>query len=197
MPYPLTAPAPSPSGTRVRLLPPLGCPGPELLITQLEAPRWLALGYRLGPVPQDPLELFWLVAPLRWDESQSGAAIELLIDPLAASPAAINVDWGDGSSEVVPWPVISREPPRPRHYYAARADVVVTVSIAALTATLTVALLGCPLPPPALLPPVTGARAPGLRLGDGPPPLDLQPPPLVGDGFLDLSSGRLYLFAEG
>jgi len=131
----------------VRLLSPLGCPGPELLITQLEAPRWLALGYRYGPVPQAPLELFWLVAPLRWDEPEVGAAIELLIDPLAASLAAINVAWGDGSTEVVPWPVISREPPRPRHFYAARADVTVTVSIGPLTETLLVALLGCPVAP--------------------------------------------------
>lgn len=147
MPYPLAAPPPSPSGSRVRLLPPLGCPGPELLVTQLEAPRWLALGYRNGPVPQAPLELFWLVAPLRWDEPEVGAAIELLIDPRDASPAAISVDWGDGSSELVPWPVISRQPPRPRHYYAARADLTVTVSIGALSAALAVALLGCPVAP--------------------------------------------------
>jgi len=162
MPYPLAPPPPSPSGTRVRLLPPLGCPGPELFVTQLEAPRWLLLGYRGGPVPQDALELFWLVSPLRWDELESGAAIELLIDPLDASPAAINVDWGDGSSEVVGWPVISRKPPRPRHYYTARADQTVTVSIGGLTATLLVALLGCPVAPDA-----TAARLRPLLAGAG------------------------------
>jgi hypothetical protein len=61
------------------------------------------------------------------------------------------VTWGDGSSNVMPWPAVSRQAPRLRHVYAQRADVTVQVQLGMLIATLQVALVGCPVPPQQLL----------------------------------------------
>jgi hypothetical protein len=52
----------------------VGCPGGEEWVLVHEAPRWLELSFRLGPVPALPLELFWMPAPSRWN------------DPLGSSP---------------------------------------------------------------------------------------------------------------
>jgi hypothetical protein len=164
------------------------------------------------------------------------------------------VTWGDGSSNVVPWPAVSRTAPRLRHVYAQRADVTVQVQLGMLIASLPVALVGCPVPPQQLLnnrdggggtaglvqplipsggitgepydgrhavvwrlrlhpngglgfmPDPTsgepalavvqesgvGSRATRWYSGDGPPPSTLQPPPAVGDFYLDRRTGQVY-----
>ena len=54
MPYPLPTGS-DPTNGRVRILPPVGCPGGEEWVLVHEAPRWLELSFRLGPVPALPL----------------------------------------------------------------------------------------------------------------------------------------------
>jgi hypothetical protein len=117
----------------------------------MEFSRWTELGYRKGPVLANDLELFWLPADSRWHEPIASTAIELVTNPRQSVPAPITVTWGDGSSNVVPWPAISRTAPRLRHVYAQRADVTVQVQLGMLVATLPVALVGCPVPPQRLL----------------------------------------------
>jgi hypothetical protein len=125
MPYPLPQPPSTVGGQQVRLLPPVGCPGVE---------QWVL-----------PMEFS------RWHEPIGSSAIELLINPRQSIPSSIAVIWGDGSSEVIPWPATSRQAPRLRHLYSQRADVSVQVQLGMLIATLPVALLGCPVPPQQLL----------------------------------------------
>jgi hypothetical protein len=254
MPYPLPQQPRTVGGQRVRLLPPIGCPGVEQWVLPMEFSRWAELGYRRGPIPADDLELFWLPADTRWNEPIGSTAIELLINPRYTVPTPISVTWGDGSSNVVPWPAVSRTAPRLRHVYAQRADVTVQVQLGMLVATLQVALLGCPVPPQQLLnnrdggggtggviqPLIPSAGISGepydgrhavvwkLRLhpngglglvpdpssgepalavvqesgvgsratrwysGDGPPPPNLEPPPALGDFYLDRLSGQVY-----
>ena len=151
MPYPLPQQPRTVGGARVRLLSPVGCPGVEQWVLPMEFGRWAELGYRKGPIPADDLELFWLPADTRWNEPIGSTAIELIINPRYTVPTPIAVTWGDGSSNVVPWPAVSRTAPRLRHVYAQRADVTVQVQLGMLVASLQVALLGCPVPPQQLL----------------------------------------------
>ena len=267
MPYPLPQQPNAAGGQWVRLLPPIGCPGLEQWVLPMEFGRWSELGYRRGPIPADELELFWLPATSRWNEPIGSCAIELLINPRQSIPSPITVTWGDGSSSVVPWPALSRTAPRLRHVYGQRSDVTVQVQLGMLVAVLSVALVGCPVPPSQLLnnrdggsSTAAGSKAAGpagviqplipsagisgepydgrhaviwrLRLhpngglglmpdpasgepalavvqesgfvsratrwysGDGPPPsgdgAGLQPPPAVGDFYLDRLSGQVY-----
>ena len=136
MPYPLPQQPRTVGGQRVRLLPPVGCPGVEQWVLPMEFSRWADLGYRKGPIPSDDLELFWLPADSRWNEPIGSAAIELLINPRQSIPTPISVTLGDGCSNVVPWPAVSRQAPRLRHVYAQRADVTVQVQLGMLIATL-------------------------------------------------------------
>ena len=258
MPYPLPEPPATAGAARVRLLPPIGCPGLEQWVLPMEFGRWSELGYRRGPIPADDLELFWLPADPRWNEPIGSCPIELLINPRQSIPSPITVSWGDGSSSVVPWPALSRTAPRLRHVYGQRSDVTVQVQLGMLVAVLSVALVGCPVPPSQLLnnrdgggstaagsttsggttrgsgepydgrhavvwklrlhpngglgfmPDPTsgepalavvqesgvGSRATRWYSGDGPPPsgdgAGLQPPPAVGDFYLDRLSGQVY-----
>ncbi|MCS5705035.1 hypothetical protein NZK27_02405 [Synechococcus sp. FGCU-3] len=263
MPYPLPEPPTTAGAARVRLLPPVGCPGLEQWVLPMDYGRWSELGYRRGPIPAGDLELFWLPATSRWNEPIGSCAIELLINPRQSIPSPITVSWGDGASNVVPWPALSRTAPRLRHVYGQRADVTVQVQMGMLVATLRVALVGCPVPPSQLLnnrdggggtigggtagviqPLIPSAGISGqpydgrhaviwhLRLhpngglgfmpdpasgepalavvqesgvgsratrwysGDGPPPsgdgAPLQPPPAVGDFYLDRVTGQVY-----
>ena len=144
MPYPLP---PLDESGRVRLLPPIGCPGQELWVVPHEVSRWQRLGYRLGTVPAAALELFWMPADPIWNDPLGSAPIELSIDPLIKAPQAIQVDWGDGSIETIGWDALSRQVPTPRHIYLDRQDLTVTVQIGMTVASLAVALVGCPLPP--------------------------------------------------
>ena len=144
MPYPLPEQPATVGGARVRLLPPLGCPGTEQWVLPMEFGRWEELGYRKGSVPANDLELFWLPADRRWNEPIASAAIELLINPRQSITAPNSVIWWDGSSDEVPRPPTSRTAPRLRHVYAHRADVTVQVQLVMLIANLPVALVGCP-----------------------------------------------------
>jgi hypothetical protein len=249
MPYPL----PSAPDERMRVLPPMGCPGLEVWVVPHEVPRWLRMGYRLGPVPADQLELYWNPADRLWDEPITSAAIELHIDPLVKAPQPIAVSWGDGSTETIGWDAMARDVPRPRHVYLNREDLTVTVTIGISIASLQVALIGCPVPPysvptagsstggligveplvpgaglqgnayngsvaqqwqlrlhpsgglgflpspvdgePALaaMNSEAGGRATRWYSGDGPPVTELlQPPPALGDLYLDRISGQVY-----
>jgi hypothetical protein len=255
MPYPLPEQPATVGGARVRLLPPLGCPGTEQWVLPMEFGRWEELGYRKGPVPANDLELFWLPADRRWNEPIASVAIELLINPRQSITSPISVTWGDGSSDLLPWPVTSRTAPRLRHVYAQRADVTVQVQLGMLIASLPVALVGCPVPPqqltanrdgggasssgtiqplipsggitgepydgrhavvwrlrlhpngglgflpdPASGEPAlavvqesgVGSRATRWYSGNGAPPATLEPPPAVGDFYLDRLTGQVY-----
>jgi hypothetical protein len=161
MPYPLTTPSAA-SGGRVRLLPPWGCPGDEEWVLHQEVDRWRQLGYRLGPVPALPLELFWHPADSQWNEPLGSAAIRLRIDPRALVPQPVVVDWGDGTSETLSWDPIDRVVPNPRHVYQERSDLTVTVQIGMTVASLAVALVGCPLPPTASRPSGGGSASGSL-----------------------------------
>ena len=164
MPYPLPD---SPLGTttpRIRILPPIGCPGSEQWVLPMDLPGWLELGYRRGPVPADELELAWLPADPRWNEPIAAVPIELLIQPRLPISAPLQVSWGDGSSETIPWPATARQAPRLRHLYSERADVTVQVQIGLRIASLRVALLGCPVPPRQLLQQRDGGGAPATSV---------------------------------
>lgn len=194
MPYPLPEQPTVVGGARVRLLPPVGCPGLEQWVLPMDQAGWLELGYRLGSIPADELELFWLPADRRWNEPLDSAAIELLINPRQSIPGPIAVSWGDGSSDAVPWPATSSSALRLRHVYAQRADVTVQVQMGARTATLSVALLGCPLVPVGGGSGAGGERPARVYTGQGRPPATLQPPPAPGDVFLDLQGWRIHTF---
>lgn len=147
MPYPLPDPPATAGAARVRLLPPIGCPGLEQWVLPLELAGWTELGYRQGPVPAAALELFWLPADPRWDEPQQAAAITLVINPLQRPAEHVTIDWGDGSSETLPWPALSRKLPPPRHLYPSRLDCTVQVQLGGQSAELPVHLLRCPQTP--------------------------------------------------
>jgi len=149
---------------RIRLLPPIGCPGTEQWVLPMDLPGWLELGYRRGPIPADELELAWLPADPRWSEPIAAVPIELLIQPRLPITAPLQLNWGDGSSETIPWPATSRQAPRLRHLYSERADVTVQVQIGLRIATLRVALLGCPVPPRQLLQQRDGGGAPATSV---------------------------------
>jgi hypothetical protein len=147
MPYPLPGGTAAVGGERIRLLPPIGCPGTDLWVLPMEVQRWEDLGYRRGPVPADPLELFWLPESLRWNEAVGSVPIELRIEGRTYLSQPVTVSWGDGTEETISWPSLRREPIRLRHLYAERADVTVQVQWGLAVSELSVALLGCPVPP--------------------------------------------------
>jgi hypothetical protein len=136
----------------------------EQWVLPMEFSRWAELGYRKGPIPADDLELFWLPADTRWNEPIGSAAIELVINPRQSIPSSISVVWGDGSSEVIPWPATSRQAPRLRHVYAQRADLTVQVQLGLLIASLPVALVGCPVPPQQISASRDGGGSPGSAI---------------------------------
>ncbi len=256
MPYPLPSP-PAQHGDRVRLLPPVGCPGLSEWVLPHEAGRWLELGFRRAPIPEAELELFWMPSPRRWDEPAMSRSLVLTINPRALPAQPIQVSWGDGNTQLVVWTPYDQRVPTPRHTYGEIKDLAVTVQVGMLIASLEVALIGCPVPvsaprpdgpPPPLLggglPLVPGAGLQGnafdgsrseqwqLRLhpdgglgflpspvdgqpalvsmygsgaasrgarwysGDGPPTPEwqatAQPPPAVGDFYLDSITGNVY-----
>lgn len=165
MPYPLpSTPRPPQHGDRVRLLPPVGCPGLAEWVLPHEVERWLELGFRRAPTPAADLELFWMPSPRRWDEPTMSRAVVLTVNPRAIQAQPITVAWGDGSEhQVITWTPYDTRVPTPRHLYAAPEDVTVTVQLGLRVAELEVALFGCPVP-------VTSPRPDGA------------PPPLVGGG---------------
>ncbi|APD47081.1 MULTISPECIES: hypothetical protein [unclassified Synechococcus] len=162
MPYPLPTATERDDG-RLRLLPPLGCPGGEEWVLPQAVGRWLEIGFRLGPVPAAMLELWWMPSARRWNEELSTAAIELSVDPRGVPMQDLQVDWGDGTAELVPWTIGRPDVPKLRHVYAERSDLLVTVTMGLYVASLQVALLGCPLPPAVVI----GLMGQGTGQGGG------------------------------
>ncbi len=151
-PYPLTRGTGSGGDSRQRLLPPLGCPGEPELVWPVDSAEWLALGYRRVALQPAPLELSWLPEAC----TPGSFVIWLELRCQSSPPAAITVQWGDGSSESVAWPAGNRL----RHSYLSPADLTVSVTAlppVSLQAELAVHGLRCP----CLLRPQSQGSSPG------------------------------------
>ncbi|MCP9906953.1 hypothetical protein KBY72_07135 [Cyanobium sp. BA5m-21] len=132
------------SAQLIRLLPPAGCPGEAVWVPSNEVQRWEQLGFGRAPIPAADLELSWQPAGA---ESGGLIPIELLLNPRTTPPNAVTVDWGDGVSETLPWPVGGDGNGRLQHGYASRSDYTITTELTSsgVTATLLVSLAGCPI----------------------------------------------------
>ena len=154
------------SAQLIRLLPPAGCPGEAVWVPSNEVQRWEQLGFGRAPIPAAELELSWQPAG---PESGGLIPIELLLNPRTTPPNAVTVDWGDGVTETLPWPVGSDGNGRLRHGYTNRRDYTITTELtgSGVTATLLVSLAGCPIWQPEVTPPPDGGgggTAPGSVL---------------------------------
>lgn len=154
------------SAQLIRLLPPLGCPGEAVWVPSNEVQRWEQLGFGRAPIPAADLELSWQpVGP----ESGGLIPIELLLNPRTTPPNAVTVDWGDGVTETLPWPLGSDGNGRLQHGYTSRRDYTITAELtgSGVTATLLVSLAGCSIwspEPPAPAPGPGPNPAPGSVL---------------------------------
>ena len=154
------------SAQLIRLLPPAGCPGEAVWVPSNEVLRWEQLGFGRAPIPAADLELSWQPAG---PESGGLIPIELLLNPRTTPPNAVTVDWGDGVSETLPWPVGGDGNGRLRHCYTSRREYTITTELtgSGVTATLLVSLAGCPIWQPEVTPPPDGGgggTAPGSVL---------------------------------
>jgi len=151
------------SAQLIRLLPPAGCPGEAVWVPSNEVQRWEQLGFGRAPIPAAELELSWQPAG---PELGGLIPIELLLNPRTTPPNAVTVDWGDGVSETLPWPVGGDGNGRLRHGYTSRRDYTITTELtgSGVTATLLVSLAGCPIWSPE---PPAPAPGPGPNPGPG------------------------------
>ena len=154
------------SAQLIRLLPPAGCPGEAVWVPPNEVQRWEQLGFGRAPIPAAELELSWQPAG---PESGGLIPIELLLNPRTTPPNAVTVDWGDGVSETLPWPVGGDGNGRLRHGYTSRRNYTITAELtgSGVTATLLVSLAGCSIwspEPPAPAPGPGPNPAPGTVL---------------------------------
>ncbi|MCP9876844.1 hypothetical protein KBZ17_09515 [Cyanobium sp. A2C-AMD] len=154
------------SAQLIRLLPPAGCPGEAVWVPPNEVQRWEQLGFGRAPIPAAELELSWQPAG---PESGGLIPIELLLNPRTTPPNAVTVDWGDGVTETLPWPVGGDGNGRLRHGYTSRREYTITAELtgSGVTATLLVSLAGCPIWQPEVTPPPDGGgggTAPGSVL---------------------------------
>ena len=165
----LRTPAISSSGISaqlIRLLPPVGCPGHPIWVPPNEVQRWEQLGFGRAPIPAADLELSWQPAG---QESGGLIPIELLLNPRHTPHNAVTVDWGDGVSETLPWPVGGDGNGRLRHSYTSRRDYTIKAKLSGngVTASVLVSLAGCPIWQPEVTPPPDGSgggTAPGSVL---------------------------------
>ena len=165
----LRTPAISSSGISaqlIRLLPPVGCPGHPIWVPPNEVQRWEQLVFGRAPIPAADLELSWQPAG---QESGGLIPIELLLNPRTTPPNAVTVDWGDGVSETLPWPVGGDGNGRLRHSYTSRRDYTIKAKLSGngVTASVLVSLAGCPIWQPEVTPPPDGGgggTAPGTVL---------------------------------
>ena len=165
----LRTPAISSSGISaqlIRLLPPVGCPGHPIWVPPNEVQRWEQLGFGRAPIPAAELELSWQPAG---QESGGLIPFELLLNPRTTPPNAVTVDWGDGVTETLPWPLGSDGNGRLQHGYTSRSDYTITAELtgSGVTATLLVSLAGCSIWQPEVTPPPDGGgggTAPGSVL---------------------------------
>lgn len=154
------------SAQLIRLLPPAGCPGEAVWVPSNEVQRWEQLGFGRAPIPAAELELSWQPAG---PESGGLNPIELLLNPRTTPPNAVTVDWGDGVSETLPWPVGGDGNGRLRHGYTSRRDYTIKAELSGngVTASVLVSLAGCPIWQPEVTPPPDGGgggTAPGTVL---------------------------------
>ena len=154
------------SAQLIRLLPPAGCPGEAVWVPSNEVQRWEQLGFGRAPIPAADLELSWQPAG---QESGGLIPIELLLNPRTTPPNAVTVDWGDGVSETLPWPVGGDGNGRLRHSYTSRRDYTTKAKLSGngVTASVLVSLAGCPIWQPEVTPPPDGSgggTAPGSVL---------------------------------
>ncbi|MCP9782210.1 hypothetical protein KBY83_02595 [Cyanobium sp. WKJ7-Wakatipu] len=154
------------SAQLIRLLPPAGCPGEAVWVPPNEVQRWEQLGFGRAPIPAAELELSWQPAG---PESGGLIPIEMLLNPRHTPPNSVTVDWGDGVTETLPWPVGGDGNGRLRHGYISRRDYTITAELSGsgVTATLLVSLAGCPIWQPEVTPPPDGGgggTAPGSVL---------------------------------
>jgi hypothetical protein len=165
----LRTPAISSSGISaqlIRLLPPVGCPGHPIWVPPNEVQRWEQLGFVRAPIPAADLELSWQPAG---QESGGLIPIELLLNPRHTPHNAVTVDWGNGVTETLPWPVGSDGNGRLRHGYTSRRDYTIKAKLSGngVTASVLVSLAGCPIWQPEVTPPPDGSgggTAPGSVL---------------------------------
>ena len=165
----LRTPAISSSGISaqlIRLLPPVGCPGHPIWVPPNEVQRWEQLGFGRAPIPAADLELSWQPAG---QELGGLIPIELLLNPRHTPPNAVTVDWGDGVTETLPWPVGGDGNGRLRHGYTSRRDYTIKAELSGngVTASVLVSLAGCPIWQPEVTPPPDGSgggTAPGSVL---------------------------------
>ena len=165
----LRTPAISSSGISaqlIRLLPPVGCPGHPIWVPSNEVQRWEQLGFGRAPIPAADLELSWQPTG---PESGGLIPIELLLNPRTTPPNAVTVDWADGVTETLPWPVGGDGNGRLRHGYTSRREYTITTELSGsgVTATLLVSLAGCSIWQPEVTPPPDGSgggTAPGSVL---------------------------------
>ena len=130
-----------------------------------EVQRWEQLGFGRAPIPAADLELSWQPAG---QESGGLIPIELLLNPRTTPPNAVTVNWGDGVTETLPWPVGGDGNGRLQHGYTSRRDYTITAELSGsgVTATLLMSLAGCPIWQPEVTPPPDGGggTAPGAVL---------------------------------
>lgn len=105
--------------------------------------------------PSSGIELSWQPAG---PELGGLIPIELLLNPRTTPPNAVTVDWGDGVTETLPWPVGGDGNGRLRHGYTSRRDYTITAELSGsgINASLLVSLAGCPIWQPELIPPPDG-----------------------------------------
>jgi len=154
------------SAQLIRLLPPAGCPGEAVWVPSNEVQRWEQLGFGRAPIPAAELELSWQPAG---PELGGLIPIELLLNPRHTPPNSVTVDWGDGVTETLPWPVGGDGNGRLRHGYTSRSDYTITAELSGngITAALLVSLAGCSIwspEPPAPAPGPGPNPAPGSVL---------------------------------
>ena len=199
----LRTPAISSSGISaqlVRLLPPLGCPGQPVWVPPNEVLRWEQLGLYRAPIPAAVLELAWqpaaATATAAIADPAGTIAVELLLNTRHTPPAAVTVDWGDGTTVTLPWPAADGGDANGRllHAYASRRDYTIQVALSGNgpAASVLVSLAGCPIwQPEPTQPPPTGGGGSRWFNGDGPPGTITAAAP--GDYYLDGISGAFYV----
>jgi hypothetical protein len=151
------------SAQLIRLLPPAGCPGEAVWVPSNEVQRWEQLGFGRAPIPAAELELSWQPAG---PELGGLIPVELLLNPRTTPPNSVTVDWGDGVTETLPWPVGGDGNGRLRHGYTSRRDYTITAELSGngINASLLVSLAGCPIWSPE---PPAPAPGPGPTPGPG------------------------------
>ena len=207
----LRTPAISSSGISaqlVRLLPPLGCPGQPVWVPPNEVLRWEQLGFYRAPIPAAVLELAWQPVAATAAATATAAiadpagtiAVELLLNTRHTPPAAVTVDWGDGTTQTLPWPAADGGDANGRllHGYASRRDYTIQAALSGdgPAASVLVSLAGCPIWKPEVTPPTDCGGGGGSRWfnGDGPPITISGAVP--GDYYLDGISGAFYLLED-